>query len=129
MINEIDDQGFVEELVGAFIEECEDGLAECRRALESKDFDAVRCAAHGLKGSAAIFGAQVLSETAKKLEYAINVRAFAIYHHMEETHSHTHTRADAETIMMMSSRTHTTQHTFFARACWECGRVTDVPLL
>ena len=112
MINEIDDQGFVEELVGAFIEECEDGLAECRRALESKDFDAVRCAAHGLKGSAAIFGAQVLSETAKKLEYAINVRAFAIYHHMEETHTHTHTRGCRNNNDDVFENTHDSAHFF-----------------
>ena len=76
MFKELDDENFVDELVGAFVEECQTGILECRRAVEAKDYDAIRCAAHGLKGSAAIFGADVLSETAKKLEYAINVCPF-----------------------------------------------------
>ena len=87
MLNEIDDadDSFVDELVSAYVEECQTGLVECRRAWEAEDYDAIRCAAHGLKGSAAIFGAQDLSETAKKLEFAINVRVLpSICDHINE---------------------------------------------
>lgn len=73
MTDAVDDEDFVQELVSAFMEECRDGVQECQRALKDEDREAIKTAAHGLKGSAAIFGAEELSEAAKQLEYAIKV--------------------------------------------------------
>ena len=73
MLQELDDEDFVTELVSAFLEECNEATDQCLKAKDEKNFDEVRAAAHGLKGSAAIFGAESLSETAKTLEFAIKV--------------------------------------------------------
>lgn len=74
MLQELDDEDFVTELVSAFLEECKEATEQCQKAKDAKNLDEVRSAAHGLKGSAAIFGADSLSETAKTLEFAIKVR-------------------------------------------------------
>ena len=79
MSEEGTDDDFVQELVCAFMEECQEGVTECQRAHKEEDKEAIRTAAHGLKGSAAIFGAEELSETAKKLEFAIKVKTIASF--------------------------------------------------
>ena len=55
-------------IVRIFFEECPHTLAEIRQALSTSDSALLRRAAHTLKGSAAIFGAQQVVDAAFRLE-------------------------------------------------------------
>jgi histidine phosphotransfer protein HptB len=57
------------ELVNAFLEEAPALIAQLRPALEAKDADSFRRAAHSLKSNAATFGATSLFELARELEF------------------------------------------------------------
>jgi HPt (histidine-containing phosphotransfer) domain-containing protein len=59
---------FVEDLVTTFLEEGPVMLAEFRSAAERGDADALRRAAHSLKSNATLFGAEHLSDVARRLE-------------------------------------------------------------
>lgn len=59
---------FVSELVGTFLEEAPNMLAELRRAHAGPDADAFRRAAHSLKSNAHTFGATRLASLARALE-------------------------------------------------------------
>ena len=59
---------FVGELVGTFLEEAPQILAELRGALASVSADNFRRAAHSLKSNANTFGALKLGEMARELE-------------------------------------------------------------
>ncbi len=61
---------FVAELVDTFLQEAPLMLAELREALEARDVDRFRRAAHSLKSNANTFGARALSSTARELELA-----------------------------------------------------------
>ena len=60
---------FVGELVDTFIEEAPGMFLEMAQALSAEDTDRFRRAAHSLKTNANTFGARVLAEKAKELEY------------------------------------------------------------
>lgn len=62
------DQELLRELAGLFLEEAPRMLAEIEKATARRDGKAVESAAHGLKGSAANFGAQATVEAAFRLE-------------------------------------------------------------
>jgi PAS domain S-box-containing protein len=55
-------------LVGIFLEDSPRMLREIRKAVASRDNDAIAASAHALKGAASNFGANAVSETAKELE-------------------------------------------------------------
>ena len=59
---------FLAEMVGAFIEEGEQFLADLRASLPAGDVERFRRAAHSMKSNAATFGAMELSALAKELE-------------------------------------------------------------
>jgi histidine phosphotransfer protein HptB len=61
---------FVAELVGTFLEEAPQMLAELRAALSGGNADAFRRAAHSLKSNGNTFGANRLAEMARDLELA-----------------------------------------------------------
>jgi signal transduction histidine kinase/DNA-binding response OmpR family regulator len=60
--------GFLDELLPTFMEDSREMVRTMRRALNAKDVDAFRRAAHSLKSNAASFGAMTLSTMAKDLE-------------------------------------------------------------
>lgn len=62
-------EDFVGELVDTFIEEAPGMFLEMEQALSADDTDRFRRAAHSLKTNANTFGATVLAEKAKELEY------------------------------------------------------------
>jgi len=57
-------------LVASFTESAADLLAEARQALADGDRETLNRAAHTLKATAAMMGAQALSELARELEWA-----------------------------------------------------------
>ena len=59
---------FVAELVGTFLEEAPQMLAELRAALPAGDAQGFRRAAHSLKSNSNTFGALLLGEMARQLE-------------------------------------------------------------
>jgi HPt (histidine-containing phosphotransfer) domain-containing protein len=59
---------FVAELIGTFLEEAPVMLAELRAALDAREAETFRRAAHSLKTNANTFGAQVLGTQALALE-------------------------------------------------------------
>lgn len=59
---------FINELIDAFLDDAPKLVGELRSALEAKNADAFRRAAHSLKSNAATFGADGLSGLAKELE-------------------------------------------------------------
>ncbi len=63
-----DDTAMIEDLVQIFLAEYTRMLAEIRQAIATSDAVLLRRAAHTLKGSAAIFGAQPVFEAALRLE-------------------------------------------------------------
>jgi signal transduction histidine kinase/DNA-binding response OmpR family regulator len=63
-----DDEELLLEAAGAFVEEAGVLLEEVRRAVAEEDAPGLRLAAHSLKGSASIFGADKLVATAKWVE-------------------------------------------------------------
>lgn len=60
---------YVEELIGAFLEEASMLIAQLRPALNAGDTETFRRAAHSVKSNAATFGATCLFELAKELEF------------------------------------------------------------
>jgi HPt (histidine-containing phosphotransfer) domain-containing protein len=60
---------FIAELVGAFLEEAPTLIAQLRPALDAKDAEIFRRAAHSVKSNAATFGATNLFELARELEF------------------------------------------------------------
>jgi len=62
------DQELLVEIVGLFLEDCPEMVAEIGRALAAGDADAARRAAHTLKGSVAVLGAQALAAAAREVE-------------------------------------------------------------
>jgi len=60
--------GFLEELLTTFLEDSRDLVQTMRRALDDRDVDSLRRAAHSLKSNAASFGATTLSTLARDLE-------------------------------------------------------------
>lgn len=62
-----DDPSFVDIVVG-FVEGLGDRVTTMQNALQGNDFDALRTAAHQLKGSGGGYGYPVLTEEARKLE-------------------------------------------------------------
>jgi HPt (histidine-containing phosphotransfer) domain-containing protein len=61
---------FVSELVGTFLEEAPQMLAELRAAMADASADRFRRAAHSIKSNANTFGALRLGEMARQLELA-----------------------------------------------------------
>jgi HPt (histidine-containing phosphotransfer) domain-containing protein len=59
---------FIDELVDTYLEDAPKLFKEMKTALQSKDADAFRRAAHSLKSNSATFGANHLSALAKELE-------------------------------------------------------------
>ena len=59
---------FINELVDTFLDDAPKLLAELKGALQAKNADTFRRAAHSLKSNSATFGASHLSELAKELE-------------------------------------------------------------
>lgn len=59
---------FIGELVDTFLDDTPKLMKELRSALQAKDADSFRRAAHSLKSNAATFGAKHLSELARELE-------------------------------------------------------------
>ena len=62
------DAAFVEELLGAFLDDSPQLIAALRQALADDNAEAFRRAAHSLKSNSASFGAVNLSALAKELE-------------------------------------------------------------
>lgn len=62
------DADLLREVVQLFLETCPSQMAEVHSSLLRKDAAALQCAAHALKGSVSIFGAQAAFEAAKRLE-------------------------------------------------------------
>jgi CheY-like chemotaxis protein/HPt (histidine-containing phosphotransfer) domain-containing protein len=63
-----DDEAFLEELIGTYLEEAPKMIAEMKRAVAENDAPALRLTAHTLKSNSADFGAMILSELSKQLE-------------------------------------------------------------
>jgi len=64
------DVELLREIAQLFLEDVPVRLAEIRDALEARDADALRTAAHSLKGAAANLSALAVGEAAKRLEIA-----------------------------------------------------------
>lgn len=62
-------EDFMGELIDTFLEEAPGMIDEMEQALSAGDADKFRRAAHSLKSNANTFGAMVLSEKARELEY------------------------------------------------------------
>ena len=59
---------FISELVDTFLDDAPKLMKELQTAVQAKDADTFRRAAHSLKSNAATFGAKHLSELARELE-------------------------------------------------------------
>ncbi len=59
-------------LIESYLEEAGPILQKLQTAIESKDFDALRAAAHSLKGSSGNLHFKELYEMSKKMEHAAN---------------------------------------------------------
>jgi HPt (histidine-containing phosphotransfer) domain-containing protein len=59
---------FINELIDTFLEDAPKLIAELKSALEAKNTDTFRRAAHSMKSNAATFGASQLAALAKELE-------------------------------------------------------------
>jgi two-component system, sensor histidine kinase and response regulator len=62
------DAELLKELVGLFISECPQWMAEIRQAINQRDASKLHQAAHTLKGSVANFGARAAFMAAQRLE-------------------------------------------------------------
>jgi CheY-like chemotaxis protein len=62
------DAGALEEVAGLFIEDSPRILARVQEAIARQDGDALQAAAHWLKGSASVFGAECLMAVAQTME-------------------------------------------------------------
>jgi PAS domain S-box-containing protein len=67
-IRSIGRDGLLEEMIGLFLGETPDRIAEIRRAAEDGDDHALRTAAHTLKGSALALGAGAVASVCQELE-------------------------------------------------------------
>ncbi len=65
-----EDKALLEELLTLFQEQAPLQLQTLARALETHAYDAIKIAAHTLKGSASYVGAQAMVELCQKLEQA-----------------------------------------------------------
>ena len=63
-------EDIVRMLVTSFLEELQDRMPKVMQLSESEDWTGLRHEAHTIKGSAATFGAAMLSKTAKRIETA-----------------------------------------------------------
>jgi DNA-binding response OmpR family regulator len=63
-----DDEAFLQELIGTFLEDAPKLITDMGQAIQENDASALRLAAHTLKSNSADFGAMTLSELSKKLE-------------------------------------------------------------
>mmetsp|Transcript_70 Transcript_70/g.97 ORF Transcript_70/g.97 Transcript_70/m.97 type:complete len:106 (-) Transcript_70:97-414(-) len=68
MLAEIDDEDFAKQLMKEFEKEFWEAMANIRSGIEKEDLESTKVAAHSIKGSAAVFGADGLSYAAKELE-------------------------------------------------------------
>ena len=66
--NTANDDALIQELMKMFVAECPQNLAEIRQAIDTSDVNLLRRAAHTLRGSAAIFGANAVVDAALQLE-------------------------------------------------------------
>jgi HPt (histidine-containing phosphotransfer) domain-containing protein len=62
------DEELLREIVGLFLEDCPRMVGDLDEALAARDEEAVRRAAHTLKGSVAVIGARALADAAKEVE-------------------------------------------------------------
>ena len=62
------DPAFLAELIDTYVADTPQQLATIRQALEARDAEAVRRAAHSLKSNSATFGAAALAELGAQLE-------------------------------------------------------------
>ncbi len=67
-IQSIGRDGLLEEMIGLFVGETPDRIAEIRRAAEDGDNQGLRVAAHTLKGSALALGASAVASVCQELE-------------------------------------------------------------
>ncbi len=67
-LRQISGPDFIDELVDTYLEDAPKLVLEMEAALEAKDAETFRRAAHSLKSNSATFGAMRLSNLAKELE-------------------------------------------------------------
>jgi histidine phosphotransfer protein HptB len=72
-----DDDSFVRELIGVFLSDTPERIAELRRALESGDASLFVRAAHSIKGSSSNLGASRLRAVAERLEHSSRTAGLA----------------------------------------------------
>jgi histidine phosphotransfer protein HptB len=68
-LKQISGEDFINELIGAFLEDGPNMLNTMQTALDAKDVESFRRNAHSLKSNANTFGATELGVLAKELEY------------------------------------------------------------
>lgn len=62
------DEKLMQELIGVFFEEYGSLVKQMQKAMQQRDADALRRAAHTLKGSVAVLGAEALTVAAEHVE-------------------------------------------------------------
>ena len=67
-LKQMSGEDFINELLDTFLDDAPKLIDQLKSALDAKDVELVRRAAHSLKSNAATFGAQRLSDLAKHLE-------------------------------------------------------------
>jgi HPt (histidine-containing phosphotransfer) domain-containing protein len=67
-LTEMTDSGFVQELIGAYLEDTPGQIQEMRAALDAGEGERFTRAAHSLKSTSASLGAMRLQQYAKELE-------------------------------------------------------------
>jgi HPt (histidine-containing phosphotransfer) domain-containing protein len=67
-LKQMSGEDFINELIDTFLEDAPKMIAELQSALNTKDADAFRRAAHSMKSNANTFGATQLAALAKELE-------------------------------------------------------------
>ena len=67
-LKQMSGEDFINELIDTFLEDAPKMIAEIKSALNTKDADAFRRAAHSMKSNAATFGASQLAGLSKELE-------------------------------------------------------------
>lgn len=74
---ELDEEepGFLSEVIQSFFENAAENLASIRTAVENEDLDAVRAAAHMMRGSSQQLGAGQLGATCFEIEKASTAQA------------------------------------------------------
>ena len=89
ILNNIDgDREFLNEIVSAFLEQSSELMTDIKTAVAENDNEALEFTAHTLKGAVANFGAEIVKETAFKLEQMGRnndlSQAEAVYQNLEE---------------------------------------------